>query len=153
MSRLKLEIQRAIEVSQGIPSDDQFLAWSEAALEGSMDEVEMVIRVVDEPESQQLNRDYRGKDRPTNVLSFPFEVPEVVPVPLIGDLVICASIVAREAEQQNKSLDAHWAHMVVHGALHLQGYDHETDHEAQIMEQREREILHLLHFSDPYKNE
>ena len=150
MSRLLLEIQRAAGASPGVPSDELFRRWAEAALGLEGDEVEMVIRLVDEPESRQLNRDYRGKDSPTNVLSFPFETPEEVPLSLIGDLVICAPVVAREAAQQNKPLEAHWAHMVVHGVLHLLGFDHQTDHEAQVMEERERAILHDLHFPDPY---
>lgn len=148
-----LEIQRVAERSQGLPQDEQLLAWAEAALETGENEVEMVIRLVDEPESQQLNRDYRGKDKPTNVLSFPFDAPEVVTTPLIGDLVVCAPVVAREAQQQHKTLEAHWAHMVIHGVLHLQGYDHQTDEEAEMMEDREREILQTLQFSDPYINE
>ncbi|MES9851568.1 MAG: rRNA maturation RNase YbeY [Candidatus Thiodiazotropha sp. L084R] len=153
MSRLLLEIQRVAKTSQGLPSDQQLHLWAEAALETGTDEVEMVIRLVDEPESQQLNRDYRGKDKPTNVLSFPFEAPEMVSTPLIGDLVVCVPLVALEADQQSKTLEAHWAHMVVHGVLHLQGYDHQNDHEAQIMEDRERDILLSLQFSDPYINE
>ncbi|MES9940387.1 MAG: rRNA maturation RNase YbeY [Candidatus Thiodiazotropha sp. 6PLUC2] len=148
-----LEIQRVAERSQGLPQDEQLLAWAEAALETGENEVEMVIRLVDEPESQQLNRDYRGKDKPTNVLSFPFDAPEVVTTPLIGDLVVCAPVVAREAQQQHKTLEAHWAHMVIHGVLHLQGYDHQTDEEAEMMEDREREILQTLQFSDPYIKE
>lgn len=150
MSHIKLEIQRVAASSQGQPTDEQLFAWAAAAIESEEDEVEMVIRLVDEQESQQLNRDYRGKDNPTNVLSFPFEAPPEVPLSLIGDLVICVPLVAQEAAQQQKALAAHWAHMVVHGALHLQGYDHQDDHEAQIMEDREREILDTLQFPDPY---
>jgi probable rRNA maturation factor len=150
MSHIKLEIQRVAASSQGQPTDEQLFTWADAAIESEEDEVEMVIRLVDEQESQQLNRDYRGKDNPTNVLSFPFEAPPEVPVSLIGDLVICVPLVAHEAELQQKALAAHWAHMVVHGALHLQGYDHQDDHAAQIMEDREREILDTLQFPDPY---
>jgi probable rRNA maturation factor len=153
MCPLTLEIQRVAEASQGVPADDELRAWADAALEAGEDEVEMVIRLVDEPESRQLNRDYRGKDSPTNVLSFPFQAPQEVAISLIGDLVICVPLVAREAAQQQKPLEAHWAHMVVHGVLHLLGYDHQTDHEAQIMEERERHILQALHFSDPYHDE
>ncbi|MET0088763.1 MAG: rRNA maturation RNase YbeY [Candidatus Thiodiazotropha sp.] len=152
-SPLILEIQRVAEPAPGVPGDELLQHWAEAAMEPGRDEVELVIRLVDEAESQQLNRDYRGKDKPTNVLSFPFEAPDVVPVSLIGDLVICVPVVAREAEQQHKSLSAHWAHMVVHGVLHLQGFDHQTEPEAERMESREREILHGLNFPDPYLEE
>ncbi|MCG8037742.1 MAG: rRNA maturation RNase YbeY [Candidatus Thiodiazotropha taylori] len=153
MSKLKLEIQRIAVASDGSPSDQQLAAWAEAALVESDEQVEMVIRIVDAPESQQLNRDYRGKDKPTNVLSFPFESPPEVPLPLLGDLVICAPVVSTEARQQNKTLQAHWAHMVVHGTLHLQGYDHQDDQQAQLMEDKERQILQALNFSDPYTDE
>ncbi|MCG7948992.1 MAG: rRNA maturation RNase YbeY, partial [Candidatus Thiodiazotropha taylori] len=91
--------------------------------------------------------------KPTNVLSFPFESPPEVPLPLLGDLVICAPVVSTEARQQNKALQAHWAHMVVHGTLHLQGYDHQDDQQAQLMEDKERQILQALNFSDPYTDE
>ncbi|MCG8012030.1 MAG: rRNA maturation RNase YbeY, partial [Candidatus Thiodiazotropha weberae] len=141
------------EASEGSPSDRQLTAWAEAALADSGEQVEMVIRIVDEPESRQLNRDYRGKDKPTNVLSFPFESPPEVALPLLGDLVICAPVVSTEARQQNKTLEAHWAHMVVHGTLHLQGYDHQDDQQAQLMEDKERQILQALNFSDPYTDE
>jgi probable rRNA maturation factor len=150
---LILEVQRVARSVSGVPEDAQLKRWAEAALEPGRDEVELVIRLVDEAESQQLNRDYRGKDKSTNVLSFPFEAPDVVPVSLIGDLVICVPVVAREAEQQQKALTAHWAHMVVHGVLHLQGFDHQTEPEAERMESREREILQRLNFPDPYYEE
>lgn len=153
MSKLNLEIQRIAEASEASPSDQQLAAWTEAALAESNDQVEMVIRIVDAPESQQLNRDYRGKNRPTNVLSFPFESPPEVALPLLGDLVICAPVVSTEARQQNKTLEAHWAHMVVHGTLHLLGYDHQDDQQAQLMEDKERQILQTLNFSDPYTDE
>jgi probable rRNA maturation factor len=151
--RLMLEVQRVAKPVPGIPSDTILRRWAEAALETSQDEVELVIRLVDEPESQRLNHAYRNKDNPTNILSFPFEAPSIVPVSLIGDLVICAPVVIREAEQLNLPLDAHWAHMVIHGVLHLQGYDHQSNQQAQVMEERERIILQNLHFPDPYQNE
>lgn len=108
----------------------------------------VTVRVVDGDEGRQLNRDYRGKDYATNVLSFPYSQ-----TPLAGDLVVCAPVVASEAEQQGKPLDAHFAHLIVHGMLHLQGYDHETDADANVMEQREREILSDLGYPDPYRSE
>ncbi|MEJ2620406.1 MAG: rRNA maturation RNase YbeY [Candidatus Thiodiazotropha sp.] len=150
MSGLNVEIQRIAEAQEGVPSDTLLTAWAEAALDNPGDELEMVIRIVDTPESQQLNRQYRGMDKPTNVLSFPFDAPQEVPLPLLGDLVICAPVVSSEARQQNKTLAAHWAHMVVHGTLHLQGYDHQNDQQAQLMEDKERQILQALNFSDPY---
>ncbi|MET0066604.1 MAG: rRNA maturation RNase YbeY [Candidatus Thiodiazotropha sp.] len=151
--RLILEVQRVARPDPGVPGDDLLQSWAEAALEPGRNEVELVIRLVDETESQQLNRDYRGKDRPTNVLSFPFDAPDVVPISLIGDLVICVPVVSREADEQHKSLTAHWAHMVVHGVLHLQGFDHQTDAQAEQMESLEREILQGLNFPDPYLEE
>jgi len=107
------------------------------------------LRVVDETESAELNSGYRGKDYPTNVLSFPFEVPEGMELDLLGDLVICADVVKREAEEQGKTLQAHWAQMVIHGMLHLQGYDHQNDQEAEIMESLEVRLLGELGLSGP----
>lgn len=152
VSRLILEIQRASEAGD-LPSEAQLARWAGAPLPADREPLELVIRLVDEAESRRLNRDYRGIDKPTNVLSFPFEPPPEVPLPLLGDLVICAPVVVREAAEQGKPADAHWAHMVIHGVLHLLGYDHQTDDEARRMEQRERELLQRLHFSDPYLDE
>jgi probable rRNA maturation factor len=144
---VELEIQRIVDGAD-IPDDLSFSQWVAAtpAKEG-----EMVIRIVDEAESQALNHHYRGKDKPTNVLSFPFEAPPGVPSDHLGDLVICAEVVSREAEEQNKALDAHWAHMVVHGVLHLMGYDHQNDDSAEEMERLEIEILGQMGFPDPYQ--
>ncbi|MCU7919921.1 MAG: rRNA maturation RNase YbeY [Candidatus Thiodiazotropha sp. (ex Dulcina madagascariensis)] len=151
MSRLQLEIQQATGMLADLPSEQEFRRWAEAALPQRDGPVELVIRLVDEPESRRLNRDYRGKDSPTNVLSFPFEAPPEAPLPLLGDLVICVPTLVREAAEQGKTLPAHWAHLVVHGVLHLLGYDHLSDDEAQVMEEQERKILQDLHFSDPYQ--
>jgi probable rRNA maturation factor len=153
MGDVTLEIQRIAEMGGALPDDDSFRRWAETALAEHSPPAELVIRLVDEAESRELNRHYRGKDKPTNVLSFPFEAPPEVPLPLLGDLVICAPVVAREADEQGKTLQAHWAHMVIHGLLHLLGYDHETDDDAQLMESRERELLAQLHFPDPYNEE
>ncbi len=109
------------------------------------------MRIVDEDESQQLNGQYRQKDKPTNVLSFPADLPEELQLPLLGDLVICAPVVAREAEDQNKALDAHWAHMLVHGTLHLLGYDHIDETDATEMEALETQIITELGFAPPYE--
>ena len=111
---------------------------------------EIVIRVVDEEESAALNGQYRGKAGPTNVLSFPFQAPPGMKTEILGDLLICAPVVVREAEEQGKSLPAHWAHMVVHGVLHLQGYDHIDEQEAVIMETAEIAIMNGLGFPNPY---
>jgi probable rRNA maturation factor len=153
MSDVTLEIQRIAEEHGDLPDDDAFRRWVEIALAQHAAAAEVVIRLVDEAESRELNRSYRGKDKPTNVLSFPFEAPPELPLPLLGDLVVCAPVVAREALEQGKSLQAHWAHMVIHGLLHLLGYDHQTDEEAQLMESRERDLLTQLHFPDPYSEE
>ncbi|TVO72480.1 rRNA maturation RNase YbeY [Sedimenticola selenatireducens] len=149
---LLIELQHRVE-ADGAPDPLQFQKWAEAALDNRLDHVELVIRVVDRDESQQLNRDYRGMDKPTNVLSFPFDAPEVVESNHIGDLVICAPVVAEEAQQQGKPLEAHWAHLVVHGVLHLLGFDHINDEQAEEMESLEVEVLDRLGFSDPYQSE
>jgi len=146
---LELELQVESGVV-GVPTEERFRSWAEVALEGRRSQAELVIRIVDEEEGQTLNRDYRDRDYPTNVLSFPFTPPPPVESDLLGDLVICAPVVAREALEQQKTLDAHWAHMVVHGVLHLLGYDHLDDDEAEQMEALERAILQRLGFADPY---
>jgi probable rRNA maturation factor len=146
---LKLEVQRACD-EPGVPSDTLLQRWSRSAIGTERDSASLVIRIVNEEEMRDLNRDYRHQDRPTNVLSFPFEVPPPVQSDLLGDLVVCAPVVAREAAEQAKSGDAHWAHMVIHGILHLLGYDHDTEPHAQAMEAREIAILQALGYSDPY---
>ncbi len=147
---LELEIQKVTELDD-IPTQESFIAWSHAALDGMREQVELVIRLVDEAESQELNQKYRRIDGPTNVLSFPSNLPEVVDSDILGDLVICAPVVLREAVEQGKETEAHWAHMVVHGVLHLLGYDHLQEGDAETMEQLEREVLSGLGFQDPYK--
>lgn len=133
-----------------LPSEELLTEWVTAALNGRLEQAELSIRIVDTEESQQLNNQYRGKDKPTNVLSFPFEMPEGITLDLLGDLVICAEVVAREAQEQNKPLMHHWSHMVIHGVLHLLGFDHINNEEAEEMEQLEREILASLDIPDPY---
>lgn len=151
-----LDVQLADELegwAHFLPSDTQLELWVTTALTAgncSYAEPELTIRIVDLEESQSLNFEYRDKDKPTNVLSFPFEVPEHVPLQLVGDLVICAPIVQQEAEQQDKPIDMHWAHMVVHGCLHLLGFDHIKDDEAELMENLERQIMAHLGYPDPY---
>jgi probable rRNA maturation factor len=135
--------------SPSLPEPSRFESWSRAAYLGR-DTCGVCIVLVDEDESRVLNAQYRGKPNSTNVLSFPMQLPEHVGEPALGDLVICAPVVEREAREQGKSALAHWAHMVVHGMLHLQGYDHEAESEAATMEALEIRILEGLGFEDPY---
>ena len=137
----------------GVPASTSFRKWVAAALSGRIREADLAIRIVDEREGCALNRHYRGKDYATNVLSFPAELPEGVKLPLLGDLVICAPVVAREASEQGKTVTAHYAHLTVHGVLHLLGWDHDDEKEAEAMEQLEREVLAELGLPDPYAGE
>ncbi len=152
---LQLDVQLAVEKENDLPTEEQLILWATAALlkRTEHEEPELTIRIVDEAESQELNSEYRGKDKPTNVLSFPFEAPAHVPIPLLGDLIVCKQVVEREAIEQGKTLTAHWAHMIVHGCLHLLGYDHIEDEEAEEMEGIERVVMADLGFEDPYKND
>lgn len=147
--RLQLDVQRA-SAADDLPADAQLRAWARAALADIGSTHALTLRLVDAAESAELNQTYRHKPGPTNVLSFPFEAPPGVPSRLLGDLVICAEVVRREAREQGKALDAHWAHMVVHGVLHLRGYDHLTESQAAGMEALETEILARLGYPDPY---
>jgi len=153
MGKMIIDLQIACEQESGLPTVEQIEQWATAAVQPQSDEVEMTVRIVDEAESHELNLNYRGKDRPTNVLSFPFECPDEVELPLLGDLVICRQVVEREAQEQDKPVMAHWAHMVVHGSLHLLGYDHIEDDEAEEMESLETQIMTGLGFADPYLSE
>ena len=153
MGKMIIDLQIACEQETGLPTAEQIEQWATAAVQPQSDEVEMTVRIVDEAESHELNLNYRGKDRPTNVLSFPFECPDKVELPLLGDLVICRQVVEREAQEQDKPVMAHWAHMVVHGSLHLLGYDHIEDDEAEEMESLETQIMTGLGFADPYLSE
>ncbi|MGY0632625.1 rRNA maturation RNase YbeY [Luteimonas sp. A478] len=151
----RLDVAVAYAISRkGLPAAVSFRRWATAALAGRIREADLAIRIVDEREGRALNRHYRGKDYATNVLSFPAELPEGLPedfhMPLLGDLIICAPVVAREAREQGKSPAAHYAHLTVHGTLHLLGWDHDDDVEAEAMEQLEREILDALGIADPY---
>lgn len=149
---LQLEVQYA-HTDTTLPGEQDFARWVRAALGSSDDAVELVIRVVDEAESRELNKRYRGKDKSTNVLSFPVEVPPGVDCNLLGDIVICAAVVKHEAQQQHKAEQDHWAHIVVHGVLHLQGYDHQDDAQAETMEALEKRILQGLGIGDPYQTD
>jgi probable rRNA maturation factor len=148
---LKLDLQLALN-DETIPDMAQFQLWADTAADAcSCADKELVIRVVDAQESAEMNDRYRQKSGPTNVLSFPFEDPPGVKTSILGDLVICAPVVQREAEEQHKSSDAHWAHMLVHGVLHLCGYDHVDQSGTEQMESLETSILTGLGFPPPYE--
>ncbi|GAB1440001.1 rRNA maturation RNase YbeY [Providencia sp.] len=145
-----LDLQIACDNPEGLPSEALFERWLAAVLPKFQAQSEVTIRIVDEAESHHLNLTYRGKDKPTNVLSFPFEAPPEIELPLLGDLIICRQVVEQEAAEQQKTAEEHWAHMVIHGCLHLLGYDHIEDDEAEEMEGLETEILAELGYDDPY---
>lgn len=148
---ISVDIQRASKFAS--PSDALIQSWAASALRDKRDAAEMTIRIVDEVESAELNQTYRHKQGATNVLSFPFEAPEDVPMDLLGDLVVCAPVVEQQAKEQHKSSEAHWAHMVVHGSLHLLGYDHIEEQQAAEMEALEISILKKMGFPNPYEEE
>jgi len=145
---IDLDIQNASEF-EPIPRQEQFALWVEAALQGK-DDAELTLRLVDKSESRELNARFRGKDQPTNVLSFPADLPPGIDIPLLGDIVICAPLVEEEARTQDKPLQEHWAHLVIHGILHLLGYDHQVEQDAIEMERIEIELLASLGIGNPY---
>ena len=149
ITELDLAVSYAIP-RKGLPAAVSFRAWAQAALNGRIKRADLALRIVGEREGCALNRHYRGKDYPTNVLSFPAELPPGVKLPILGDIVMCAPVIAREAREQGKTLHAHYAHLTVHGVLHLLGWDHENTPEAEAMEALERQILDSLGFDDPY---
>lgn len=155
MATLELDLQIAGE-DDDVPEPGQMEKWLSATLQHANYHadvslpIEITIRIVEPQESQELNATYRHKNNPTNVLSFPFESPDDVPLQLLGDLVICAAIVKREAQDQGKSLESHWAHMVIHGCLHLLGFDHMETEDTEKMETLEIAIMADLGYSDPY---
>ena len=149
-----LDLQQIV-TSDTIPDKTAIESWIKTALlEESQNslhgEYELTVRIVDKDEIQTLNKTYRHQDKPTNILSFPFEAPPQIQLPLLGDLVICHEVVVDEADQQQKTIAQHWAHMVIHGVLHLKGYDHIDDSEADIMEALEIQILDKLDICNPY---
>ena len=151
---ISVDLQIATE-DDDQPPPEHIQQWVAAALEqaqqgNSLTTPELTIRIVDEAEITALNRDYRSKDKATNVLSFPADLPDHIDLPLLGDLVICAAVVKREAIEQHKAINDHWAHMVIHGTLHLLGYDHIEDEEADIMEGLEIAALAALQIANPY---
>jgi probable rRNA maturation factor len=144
-----VEVQ-AVFSSAGQPDETQIQCWIDAALQDYHQDAEIVVRIVDERESAQLNQQYRHKQGATNILSFPAGIPEGIGLNLLGDLVVCAPVVEKEANEQQKPLLHHWAHIIVHGVLHLLGYDHIGDAEADIMEHKEINILQALNINNPY---
>ncbi len=142
--KLSLSVQYA-STAEGLPTRPQLRRWAMAALRQS---AEVTLRVVDEEEGRELNQGYRGKDYATNVLTFVYD--DIPAAGLSGDIVLCAPVVAREASEQRKTLDAHFAHLVVHAILHLQGYEHEDEREASEMENLETAIMAKLGYADPY---
>jgi probable rRNA maturation factor len=144
-----IDVQYGV-TTEGIPDEAAIRQWVLLALPERQKDAELTVRVVDEAEITALNRRYRGKDGATNVLSFPYDAVPGVATELLGDIVICAPVVASESVAQDVPLDAHWAHMVIHGVLHLLGYDHHQDNEAHRMEARETELLHGLGYEGPY---
>ncbi|WP_447555817.1 rRNA maturation RNase YbeY [Vreelandella sp. EE22] len=151
MTDVVIDRQVAVK-ADALPTLSQLTHWVGCVFSHHPDDLrrELTIRFVERTESQTLNRDYRGKDKPTNVLSFPFESPPGVELPLLGDLVICHDVVLNEASEQQKPLAHHYAHMVIHGTLHLMGYDHVEDDDAQAMEALEQALLKGLDIPDPY---
>ncbi len=150
---IELDVQYGLDdENDGEPPPSQCLIehWVKAALHGRREVAELAVRIVGTDEIRQLNRTYRHKDVPTNVLSFPFDAPPGVDLPMLGDIAIAAPVVQTEAVEQGKDVEAHWAHMVVHGVLHLLGYDHIVDNEAQVMERLEIEVLAGLGYPNPY---
>ena len=147
---LVINIQRVVN-STYIPTDESLTQWINAAQTSAQKNTEITLRIVSADEIQSLNRDYRNKDVATNVLSFSSEVPVGPNVQLLGDIVICADIVAQEAQDFGKALEDRWAHMVIHGCLHVQGFDHIESDEREVMENKEIEVLKALGFSNPYQ--
>ncbi len=146
---LIVDIQMA-SASEEVPDPQSIERWIGAAIGNQRESTELSVRIVDAEEGQALNEQFRGSTGATNVLSFPFENESPEPLPLIGDIVICAPVVAKEAREQNKALNAHWAHMMIHGVLHLLGYDHQNENDANLMESLETEIMQGLGFPPPY---
>jgi len=149
--KVNLNYEHACQNIDGVPKTADVEIWIKAALQGSdRDSVSLSVRVVDEQEIADLNLRYRHKSGPTNVLSFPFEDPPGVESDELGDVIVCAPVVSREAGEQDKDPQAHWAHMIIHGVLHLRGYDHQNDDDAVEMESEETRILTRLGFPEPY---
>ena len=155
MTHSHLELELGVSYGlprRGLPSAISFRRWVTAALSDRIRRADLALRLVDADEGLALNRHYRGQDHATNVLSFPADLPPGVELPILGDIVLCVPVVTREAAEQGKPLHHHFAHLTVHGVLHLLGLDHEDEREAEAMELLEREILASLGIEDPYRN-
>ena len=150
---MKLQVDIQTACSEPVPEDEDIRRWIEAALSPHRDAAEVSVRLVGEAEMTELNNSYRKQHKPTNVLSFPADLPEGVSHPLLGDIVVCAAVVAREASEQEKTTEAHWTHMLVHGSLHLLGYDHVEEEDAAVMESLETTILQSLGCPCPYTDD
>ena len=146
----RLDIQN-VSKSSHVPDQELFQKWFDTVLQNSTEDSEIVIRIVDETEMIQFNEQYRNKEGVTNILSFPFDIPEGVDSDLLGDLLVCAPVVECEAQQQNKQLEHHWAHIIIHGILHLLGYDHINDEDAEEMEALEIQLLKKIKINNPYE--
>ncbi len=144
---MKVEVQYAVP-RQTVPSPEDFRRWVKAALEGR--EAELTVRLVNKETISALNRTYRHREGPTNVLSFPFDPPPGIEMDYLGDILLCAPRIQEEAQEQQKPLEAHYAHLTLHGVLHLLGFDHHTPAEAEVMEGRERALMASLGYGDPY---
>lgn len=150
MTNITVDIQHA-SAFMPLPTDEQITTWVKASVQELNTDLEVTVRIVDEAEIGHLNATYRGKDKPTNVLSFPVDLAPGIQDDLLGDIVICAPIVDQEAKAQHKTYESHFAHMVIHGCLHLMGYDHITPEQAHIMEPKEIQIMSALLFKNPYQ--
>jgi len=148
---MSIEINFDNVTSFSVPSIEKFQQWCELVLTSSHPLASLDIKIIDLEEMQTLNFQYRKKQKPTNVLSFVCDLPPEIKGTHLGDLAFCAAIIEQEAQTQNKSLEAHWAHLVIHGVLHLLGYDHQTDEQANLMENYEIKLLNQLGFDNPYK--
>ncbi|MBM4208575.1 MAG: rRNA maturation RNase YbeY [Gammaproteobacteria bacterium] len=144
-----VEVQ-TVAKAVNLPTQSQIEQWINTALQNYPEDSEIVVRIVDETESAELNKQYRNKAGATNILSFPADLPDELGINLLGDLVVCAPVLAKEALEQQKNLEDHWAHILIHGVLHLLGYDHLNDNDASIMENKEIELLQQLQISNPY---
>ncbi len=152
MIDLTTEVQN-ISSEPGVPGSALIETWAATAYSKVAEEkAELTVRIVDEGDGRELNEQYCNKDTATNVLSFPFEDPPNVKTSILGDIVVCAPVISREAREQGKTLHAHWAHLIVHGVLHLCGYHHEVNDDAQIMQRLESEVVEQLGFSNPYSH-
>ena len=147
---LMIDIQKISNLNS-LPENDSIIKWAKKALDKKYKGAEIVIRIVDENESRELNKIWCKKNYATNVLSFPISKPIKQAPNLLGDVVICANLVVTEAKEQNKNIDEHYAHLIIHGILHLQGYDHQSQDEANIMENKEINILNNLGYNNPYE--